>query len=229
MADAEREQDKVISCWKKIGSAGDSSCPRLVPYSHCRNCPVYITAARRLFDRQLPGRYAEEWAEIFAPPKDVSPLANLSVILFRIHGRWLAMRMNYFVEIAPLSFICPVPFRTNRLFRGLVNIHGELLLCVSLQEGLDLGTAEETPGGRMLVLQKDNERYAGLVEEVGGIERLQSNSVGQVPANGGTKNLFSGIVTIGERVVWLIDEEQLFATLRARMFNSLAAVKKGVV
>ena len=44
----------VDDCWNRIGIRGDQSCPKLPEYVHCRNCPVYASAARRLLDRLPP-------------------------------------------------------------------------------------------------------------------------------------------------------------------------------
>ena len=33
------------ACWRRIGVAGDRTCPELAQHVHCRNCPVYAGAA----------------------------------------------------------------------------------------------------------------------------------------------------------------------------------------
>ena len=55
-------------CWNRIGTAGDQSCPELIEAIHCRNCPVYATAARDFFERSAPTGYLEEWTRILAAP-----------------------------------------------------------------------------------------------------------------------------------------------------------------
>ncbi|WZB76062.1 hypothetical protein WJ972_09265 [Achromobacter insuavis] len=45
---------EVDDCWNRIGSRGDKRCERLPEYVHCRNCPVYAGAAKRILDRLPP-------------------------------------------------------------------------------------------------------------------------------------------------------------------------------
>ena len=51
----------INDCWNRIGVRGDASCPELKQYGHCRNCPVFASAALTLLDRELPAGYAAEW------------------------------------------------------------------------------------------------------------------------------------------------------------------------
>jgi len=44
----------VDDCWNRIGIRGDKSCGQLAGHVHCRNCPVYATAAKRILDRLPP-------------------------------------------------------------------------------------------------------------------------------------------------------------------------------
>src|SRR5277367_2036940 len=53
-------------CWSKIGVAGDRSCPELKSFIHCRNCPVFATAARNFFDRPAPEGYLATWSRWLA-------------------------------------------------------------------------------------------------------------------------------------------------------------------
>src|SRR3954453_6214704 len=53
-------------CWNRIGTSGDRSCPGLRTAIHCRNCPVFASAARTFFDRAAPEGYLAEWTQWLA-------------------------------------------------------------------------------------------------------------------------------------------------------------------
>src|SRR5271166_6874273 len=60
-------------CWNRIGTTGDRSCPELETHIHCRNCPVFASAARSFFDRPAPQHYLAEWTQWLAgSPETVS-------------------------------------------------------------------------------------------------------------------------------------------------------------
>src|SRR5712675_1968659 len=98
------------ACWQSIGVYGNGECRELQKFVHCRNCPVYSHSALRLLDRPLPTDYRAEWAAHFAREQKHSPRTKTSAVVFRIDAEWL----------------------------GLVNIRGELLICVSLSRLLGL-------------------------------------------------------------------------------------------
>ncbi len=53
-------------CWSHIGVSGDRTCPELSSVIHCRNCPVFTTAARTFFDRPAPEGYLADWSHWLA-------------------------------------------------------------------------------------------------------------------------------------------------------------------
>src|ERR1700679_1678049 len=53
-------------CWSRIGVSGDRTCPELNSHIHCRNCPVFATAARTFFDRPAPEGYLAGWSRWLA-------------------------------------------------------------------------------------------------------------------------------------------------------------------
>lgn len=119
-------------CWNKIGVKGDRSCPELLKYVHCRNCPVFTAAGQRLFERKPPAGHLAEWTKRLAEPETAIERGTISVLVFRVGDEWLAADIGLLVEIAELRPIHTIPHRSNSVLAGLVNIRGELPLCVSL-------------------------------------------------------------------------------------------------
>jgi len=64
------EELQINDCWKKIGVWGDSTCPELKEHGHCRNCPVYSSAAAQLLNGTPPSRYLEEWTSLVARKRE---------------------------------------------------------------------------------------------------------------------------------------------------------------
>jgi chemotaxis-related protein WspD len=102
----------------------------------------------------------------------------------------------------------------------LVNIRGELLICVSLGHLLGL---EGTPRGhevrrtydRLLVTGWDGNRLVFPADEVRGIHRFQVSELQELPATL-TKSNFSytqGLLSWAGRTVGLLDAQRLFSSL----------------
>ncbi|MGB0580752.1 MAG: chemotaxis protein CheW [Limisphaerales bacterium] len=126
-----RKRD-LEDCWNQVGIWGDSSCEELEQQFHCRNCPVYANAARHLLNNRTTADYREEWTEHLSqetetPPEDLAP-----VLVFRLGDHWMALAADVVEEVAEMSQIHSVPHRREEVLRGVVNIRGELLICVSL-------------------------------------------------------------------------------------------------
>src|SRR5271170_5539994 len=121
----------VVECWNRIGVHGDGSCPELTQHIHCHNCPTYSAAAARLLDRDVPPGHLEGWTRHFAEPTEVEAKDTLSAFMFRIGADWLAVPAGVADEVAESRAVHSVPHRSG-IVLGLVNVRGELLVCVSL-------------------------------------------------------------------------------------------------
>jgi len=84
LAPAESGAGAIYACWNEIGVYGDSRCPELQRFVHCRNCPVYSNAGVQLLNRALPADYRRERTEHFALEKKLTTPKKTSALLFRI-------------------------------------------------------------------------------------------------------------------------------------------------
>jgi len=226
----------VDNCWHRIGVEGDRSCPELKTAIHCRNCPVYSAAGRSLLEREAPEGYLEEWTNVLADSQSdrggagigsaiVQVTDTLSIAIFRLGEECLALPVRLLQEVAPPCVIHTLPHRTNDLFLGLVNIRGEILLCVSLRYLLGLEAtlssqlSHSLVAKRMLVVQHNGERWVFPVDEVYGIYRISRNDLQDTPVvvTKAAEAYTKGIVTWHENKVNYLDSELLFYTLNRRI------------
>jgi chemotaxis-related protein WspD len=174
-------------CWKQIGVQGDRSCPELVQHFHCKNCPVYAAAASALLDRELPAeersRLTNELARV--PPQRTE---HASGFVFRLGREWLALPTATLQQVVELRTVRSLPHRRNGLVLGLVNVRGELLVCVALEQLLGIGHDPDaspeqarTPP-RMLVLADRGRRLVARVDEVHGSHHFSSAQLERPPA-----------------------------------------------
>jgi len=207
-------------CWKVVGTSGDNSCPQLPLRGHCRNCSEYASAGRSLFDRNIPDDYLLQWTEIIAREKESEPTDLVSVIVFRVRSEWLALKTMYFQEITENRIVHSVPHRTNKTFRGMVNVGGELLLCLSAADILGLGDefeeqVDQNKYRRMVVVKHAGRRFVFAVEEVLGVHRFAPKQLQKTPATISKSSVVftKGIFNLEERNVGLLDEEAFFDAL----------------
>jgi chemotaxis-related protein WspD len=214
-------------CWNRIGVRGDRSCPELVNVGHCHNCNVFAAAGRRFLDGPCPPGYQDEWTERLLAPLEAAAADLQSVLIFRLADEWLALPVAALVEVTNVRPVHRVPFHGGML-AGIVNVRGELHLCVHLAGllGLNAARAAEAPGevaraptARLLVVRREHERWVFPVEEVGQVHRFAAAELRPVPATVARADarLTRGVLTWDERPVGVLDERRLFESLRAKL------------
>jgi chemotaxis-related protein WspD len=220
LAISERAADRaaVTDCWNKIGIYGDRSCPKLVEHAHCHNCEVYSAAALSLLDRQLPPQYVADWTAHFAKAGTVTERYTHSALIFRIGVDWLGLSTQVVDEVAELRTVRPLPHRRNGIVLGLVNVRGELILCVSL--GKLLGLTEDKAGettvpSRLVVLHHEGRRMAFIADEVQRTTRYRQEDLALPPATiaRAAANYTKGVLPWRDRLVACLDEQVVVHSL----------------
>lgn len=213
------------NCWRLVGVTGDRSCPELATFIHCRNCPILAAAARRFFDRPAPPGYPESWREILEQPTVLPDARARSVLVFRLGDEWLALPTATLVEVTSPRPVHSLPHRSATVLEGIVNIRGQLQLCIRLGALLGLNSpvaeaSEPTPTARLLVVERQGnmgpERWVFGVDEVAGVHQVPGASVRPVPAtvSGSGKRATMSLFSWRDRTVGLLDEERLLDGLR---------------
>lgn len=228
----------VDDCWNRIGVAGDGSCPLLAQYVRCLNCPTYARASRQLLDRmpvtaQGVDPLARDGAEHGWLLSDDAPGTATrqavrdsaerwtQVIVFRVHGEWLALPVCALDEVAPIRAIHGIPHRRSGSLQGLVNVRGTLLPCVSLAAMLNIDE-DSTHGparARMLVLRTRTGSIVVCAHEVDGVRPLNLARLADVPSTLALSNVKHtlGWGSCGGRQVGLLDTARVVDALERGM------------
>lgn len=208
-------------CWQAIGVWGDQSCSELAAVTHCHNCPVFAAAGRRFLDAPAPPDYRDEWTSRLAAPETEDHADKLSVLVFRIADEWLALPVGVLVEVARPRIPHRVPHRAGFL-AGLVNIRGELHLCIRLDLllGLTAANGNRTGNPRLIVIRRDADTWAFAADEVDQVLRLAARDL-TPPAptlSRATARLTRGVFpSAAGWPVGLLDESRLFQMIRERV------------
>jgi chemotaxis-related protein WspD len=183
-----QQAPELHDCWNIIGVRGDHSCPELQKHVHCRNCPVFGSAAAELLDGELPPGYLHDWTRHFARPARIEEAGTESIVLFRIGEEWLALPTRIFEEVAEERPIHSLPAVRSSVVLGLVNVRGELLVCVSVAKllGMDVTTVKRDDKRgvhrRLLVIRHEGSRTVFPADEVHGIQRFHERELKEPPA-----------------------------------------------
>jgi chemotaxis-related protein WspD len=170
-------------------------------------------------DRDLPEGYLEEKTALVSAQKQVLEGDERSVVVFRLGLEWMSLSTTIFQEVAERSLVHRLPHHVNGALAGLVNVRGELLLCVGLDVLLGLGklppanrSNEHTSKQRLLVCNRGGDRLAFLADEVAGVHRFHPRDLREVPA---TVAKSSATYTVGllqwmDKTIGCLDDELLF-------------------
>lgn len=210
----------IQACWSEIGVYGNSTCLELPKFIHCRNCPVYSNAGVRLLNRPLPADYRREWTDHFTQRKKLAAQTNTSAVLFRLGAEWLALRTQILQEVAERRRVHSLPHRRHGIVLGLVNIRGELLICVSLGHFLGLENLPSrellrTSHARLLVVNWEASRLVFPVDEIPGTHRFNLQELSAPPATVAKSNYCytKGLIYWRDRGVGFLDASLLFPAL----------------
>jgi chemotaxis-related protein WspD len=215
---------RIVDCWNQTGVAGDGSCSKLEAYVHCRHCPVYAQAGALILNRPTPPECRREWTEQFGSGNKPAATDKLSVVIFRVGLEWLALPTHAFQEVTEQLPVHSVPHHDRTVVLGLVNVRGELLLCVSLAGllGLRPDAAAHRPRphvGRLVVIAGQDDRLAFPADKVHGIHRLHPEELTHPGTLAARAAVTLTEATFGwrERIVGLLDPLSVFSALHRRL------------
>ncbi|MBI3800625.1 MAG: chemotaxis protein CheW [Deltaproteobacteria bacterium] len=151
---------------------------------------------------------------------------TVSLVVFRLGAQWLALSTQVVREVTQVCTIRSIPQRNAEVLLGLLNLRGELQLCVSLKGLLGLnGEYGRAPGesqprtARLVVIEKEDDCWVFPADEVLGVFHFAPSKIQQLPTTPteGAVLTFKGRGYWQEKQVSYLDETVLFDTLKRRI------------
>lgn len=186
----EQEQSVINNCWNTIGIWGSKlpRCEKLEQHIHCRNCNIYSEASRKVLERNLTKNYERDWASVYSQDKQEHITKKESLTIFRIGDETMAIPTEYIMSINDIGNIHTIPHQNSNILRGLINLRGELKICISLGRLLGLNKAVKSIDtmhriyNRMVEISKDGKEYIFVASEVLGVHQTTEKGHKDVPA-----------------------------------------------
>jgi chemotaxis signal transduction protein len=195
---------------------------------------VPASAATRLLARApTAAERAQATALVAGVEQDTQALSR-SAFVFRLGREWLAIGSEVVDEVVEPRHVHALPHRREGVVRGVVNVRGQLTVCVALDALLQTGAAApggQGPGqttesarsgvlGRRLVVLADNEqRMAFEADAVHGAHRYADSAVGAVPSTvaHGVSRFSTGVLAWPAGTLGLLDARLLLHALQRRL------------
>ena len=180
---------------------------------------VRRTSVSQLLDRDVSEDDLRQWTAQVSANKSVVEVGTKSVVIFRLGKELLALPTGLFQEVGEPSTLRSLPHHRAGILNGVVNVRGELLLCVSLEALLVLAAPavvqKGSSLGRLLICNPSGGRLAFPVSDVHGVRRYCAGDLRDAPATlaKAAGIYITGVLPWEDKTVGCLDEELLFYAL----------------
>ncbi|MDD3117762.1 MAG: chemotaxis protein CheW [Victivallales bacterium] len=213
-------------CWNLIGTMAPdgAGCPRLTELVHCRNCPYFQQQSRRLLETPPPPGYLRQWGEAVAAEREAPGPHSAALLVFRLEQEWLALPAATIGRVGLPAPVHRLPFKSDAVLLGLVNIDGHLQLLFSLKKQLGIESAATplTPplfGARLVEAETNGFAWAFVADEVAEVRCYDLRTAGNIPPTiaGLPTDYIREIFSDAGRTVGVLDDELLVGGWQRRL------------
>jgi len=223
--EVKKELQDINDCWNHIGVWGKESprCEKLKTVMHCRNCDTFSYSGQKILEQPLSEDYLKDWASIYSREKEKNLVGTNSSLVFRLGDEWYSIPNDAIVEVTEIRVIHSIPHAKSKALRGVVNIRGELKICVSIGHmlGISKGMKQKnkskyTSYERMIVMLCEEQQFVFPVSEVLGSFRYKDDDIKAPPATvSNAKATFTtGMLSLDNKTIACLDHTLIFNSLR---------------
>ena len=129
------------------------------------------------------------------------------LLCVRVEGAPYAVPVENVREIVRVRPITPIP-RTASCVRGVISLRGEIIQVIDLRLRLGLAPGTASKANRIVVVQVDDGRVAGvLVDDVREVLRVSESAIGSTA--GEAQGIVAALCTNGAEFVSIVDPARL--------------------
>jgi chemotaxis-related protein WspD len=173
----------------------------------------FASAAARLLDREISAdlAYALTDTAPAASPRDAD---RETAATFRLGNEWFALPMTALDEIIPSRPIHTLPHSRHPALLGLINVRGQLVICIAISQLL-LGVVPSVTPARLLVVRHAADRFALPVDEIQHTHQYSRSDLIPAPSTvaRSAASYTRDLIRWDGKTVALLDEKLLFEAL----------------
>jgi purine-binding chemotaxis protein CheW len=144
------------------------------------------------------------------------------VIIFRLKDELYGVPVEQVVSIERWESVTRVP-NAPSFIKGIINLRGEILPVIDLQQRFGLGVSEQTEESRLVIAQIEEIKLGLIVDEAKDVIDLDSDSVDPSPetASGKTGTYIFGVAKQEDHLLILLNMEKVLRDDHLEAINQI--------
>ncbi|NHC42935.1 purine-binding chemotaxis protein CheW [Bacillus sp. MM2020_1] len=135
-------------------------------------------------------------------------MGNIKVIAFTLGNEEYGLNIDHVQSIERLSHITRVPNVPNCV-KGLINLRGNVIPIIDLQNRLELGEGQYTENSRVIIVKYEEIELGLIVEKTSNVINMDTDSIEPAASSGVNTDLFEGVAKYEGRLITLLKIEEL--------------------
>ena len=151
------------------------------------------------------------------------------LVVFRLGEDYFAMPIANVNEIIRLQKITPVP-KAPPFVEGVTNLRGRVIPVIDLRKRFGVASQAAGQFSRIIVVEQDARLLGMMVDAVDEVLTVPSSSIEPVDEMivSVDSQFLSGIVRLEDRLIILLDQEQVLSAGEVRQLSSLKVTGKAL-
>ena len=151
------------------------------------------------------------------------------LVIFRLGEDYFAMFITHVNEIIRLQKITPVP-RAPEFVEGVTNLRGRVIPVIDLRKRFGLSPRQDGRFARIIVVDHEGKLMGMMVDGVDEVLTVPLSAI-EPPDEmvvSVDSQFLAGIVRIGDRLIILLDQEQVLSPAEVQALQSLKVAGKAL-